>query len=145
LAKTCGSDQTGTSGSIISPNYPNPYYNSDACSWNINAPAGTFITLNITSLWLESCCDFLFILSPQNCSNAFSKRLTSRISSLVVTVPQNTVSLALRTDGSVTYTGFNITWTAYPSCAAFVNTLYLNYAGLNLQVCARVKFAYLFD
>jgi CUB domain len=135
LTKTCGSDKNGTSGIIETANYPYSYDNNASCSWNIAAPAGSFITLNITSLLLEPCCDFLYILWPQNCSSVINKRLTGKLSSNIITVPQNTVSLALLTDSRVAYSGFSIRWTAIPYCVFSINTYYYNNAFFYPQVC----------
>jgi hypothetical protein len=136
LVKNCGSNQTGLAGLIQSPNYPNAYNNNANCVWNINAPAGNYITLSITSLWLEPCCDFLFVLSPQTCSNFVTnnKRLTGRTAPNIITVPQNSVQLVFISDSSVVYPGFEISWTAAPSCAANLTSFYNSLAGISPQV-----------
>jgi hypothetical protein len=141
VAKTCGNDQTGTSGIIQSPNYPNLYNGSCACYWNIKAPSGTFITLNITSLFLQDQKAFFFILFPQNCSRVFNKTLPGYYSSYIITVPQNTVSLAFTTLIDNVGSGFYISWTssASLSCANVVNGLYLSSAGFPLQVGAHAQ------
>ena len=46
---------TGTSGNIASPNYPQPYNNSENCTYSIRASQPSSFTLNFTSFNLESC------------------------------------------------------------------------------------------
>jgi hypothetical protein len=121
FVKNCGSDLTGSSGYILSPNYPNAYGNNVACGWNITSPAGTVITLNITSFYTENIADKLYIFLPQNCSSAVGKFLTGNLSPQIITIPQNQVSLYFVSDASISYSGFNISWSAPPTCADFVN------------------------
>ena len=124
--KNCGSDQTGTSGNIQSPNYPSAYGSGTACVWNINAPPGTTINLNVTSFYTENSYDKLFILFPQNCSLVNGSILTGNLFPQRITIPQNTVSLYFYSDTIINYSGFNINWSASSSsrssnCVAFVN------------------------
>ena len=121
FVKNCGADQTGSSGSITSPNFPAPYSSNTSCVWNINAPIDTYIHINITSFFIENFDDRLFILLPQNCSYAVGKYLTGNLNPQSVTIPQNTASLYFYSDSSINYSGFNISWTAATNCAAYVN------------------------
>jgi CUB domain len=122
FVKNCGSDLSGSSGNILSPNYPGAYGNNVACGWNITSPAGTVITLNITSFYVENIADKFYILLPQNCSSAVGKYVTGNLSSQIITIPQNQVSLYFVSDGSISYSGFNISWSAPTTCTAFVNS-----------------------
>jgi hypothetical protein len=117
--KNCGSDQTGTSGSIQSPNYPINYGDKVMCSWNINAPAGTVITLNFTYFYTDQGGDYFHVLLPQDCSPVV-KRFGGRLSPQVITVPQNTAALFFRSDSQISYTGFTMNWYATPTCSSFV-------------------------
>lgn len=49
----CGGIQTGESGVISSPNYPNVYGRWTHCSWLLEAPEGHIITLTFTDFHLE--------------------------------------------------------------------------------------------
>ena len=124
FVKNCGTDQSGTSGNIRSPNYPSPYNNRDACVWNINAPAGTTINLDITAFVTESNFERLFILLPQSCNYANGNYLTGNVSPQSITIPQNTASLYFYSDTSVTLPGFNINWSAVSTITATATATY---------------------
>ncbi|KAK7823854.1 hypothetical protein U0070_020525 [Myodes glareolus] len=49
----CGGIQTGQSGAISSPNYPNVYGRWTQCSWLLEAPEGHIITLTFSDFHLE--------------------------------------------------------------------------------------------
>ena len=49
----CGGKLKKLSGSFSSPNWPNGYQNNIACKWDIEAPLGSKIELNITGFELE--------------------------------------------------------------------------------------------
>lgn len=49
----CGGIQTGESGVISSPNYPNVYARWTQCSWLLEAPEGHIITLTFNDFHLE--------------------------------------------------------------------------------------------
>jgi Fe-S cluster assembly iron-binding protein IscA len=130
--KNCGSDFTGSSGRILSPSYPINYDANSMCNWNINAPAVTVITLNITYFYTEQGTDYFHVLLPQACSPVI-KPLAGRLAPQAITVPQNNVSLFFRSDSSISYTGFTIDWYATPTCSSFVrNNLPTN----STQACA---------
>ena len=121
FVRNCGADQSGTSGLILSPNYPSAYPASSYCLWNIDAPAGTTLTLNIAAFSIENSFDRVFILLPQNCSYAVGKYLTGNTAPQTLIVAQNTASIYFYTDTSVHFSGFNISWSASANCAAYVN------------------------
>uniref|UniRef100_A0A8C6W9S3 Cubilin n=1 Tax=Nannospalax galili TaxID=1026970 RepID=A0A8C6W9S3_NANGA len=50
----CGGIQTGESGVISSPNYPNIYSRGSYCSWLLDAPEGHTITLTFSDFDIES-------------------------------------------------------------------------------------------
>ena len=111
--KNCGSSQTGLSGTILSPNYPNNYGNNDFCEWTISSPPGTSITLSLNALATENGYDRLYILRPSSCSAMYPT--IPFITGGRVALPstgQNSVTIYFYSDNSVVSTGFNITWTA---------------------------------
>jgi hypothetical protein len=122
FVRNCGSNYTGSNDTILSPNYPLAYGNNLACIWNIVAPAGTVITLNITAFNTENNADKLYIFLPQNCTSAIGKYLTGNLSPQMFTIPQNQVSLYFVSNGNVSYSGFNISWTARSTCASVINS-----------------------
>jgi CUB domain len=124
--RSCGSDLSGTSGTIQSPNYPLSYNTSIVCNWNILAPAGTVITLNFTAFYTENGFDFFHVLLPQDCSNV-GKRFAGRLGPQVITVHQNSASLFFRSDSIIAYSGFNLNWYATPTCKTSAKA-YLPYA-----------------
>lgn len=123
FVKNCGIDQTGDAGSILSPNFPSAYGNNVQCGWNITGPAGSIITLNITSFYTENSADKLYIFWPQNCSSVVGKELSGSLSPQIVNVPQNQVSLYFVSDNNVSYSGFNINWSALTTCTSAVTNI----------------------
>jgi CUB domain len=61
FVKNCGSNLSGSSGTIQSPNYPNPYGNNANCEWTITSPPNTRINITITAFNTEAIFDRLFI------------------------------------------------------------------------------------
>lgn len=49
FSAACGGVQSGESGAISSPNYPEPYSNLNRCSWVLEAPEGKTITVSNVS------------------------------------------------------------------------------------------------
>ena len=134
FVKNCGFDQSGSFGNIQTPNYPNAYGNAVACVWNINATAGSNITLAITAFQTESYNDRLFILKDNtyfyysyyyygSCSYANGSYLSGSLSPRTITINQNTVALYFYSDESISYSGFNINWysSTANNCTSFVN------------------------
>lgn len=52
---------TTTPQTLDSPGYPNDYANGMSCDWNVTAPVGDVIYIQLTFLETEGCCDFLTI------------------------------------------------------------------------------------
>ncbi|KAK2531299.1 Cubn [Columba livia] len=116
MFEACGGIQSGESGVISSPNYPEPYSNMNRCSWLLEAPEGDTITLTFTAFHVEhhSLCkwDSVTILnggSPGSpvigkyCGNTSPGTIRSGSSKLVV---------IFNSDHSVQRGGFYATWTA---------------------------------
>ncbi|KAK3531790.1 hypothetical protein QTP70_029748, partial [Hemibagrus guttatus] len=61
--KDCGSEKTGPSGSLSSPNHPNPYPHQQRCTWHIFAEKGQVIQLSFHNFSLETqdACEFDYV------------------------------------------------------------------------------------
>lgn len=46
----------GSSGTLLSPNYPQVYQPNMTCTWIITVPEGKFVRLKLTSFYLEDSC-----------------------------------------------------------------------------------------
>ena len=46
----------GSSGTLLSPNYPQVYKPNMTCTWIITVPEGKFVRLKLTSFYLEDSC-----------------------------------------------------------------------------------------
>jgi hypothetical protein len=128
--KNCGSDQSGTAGGIIqSPQYPSDYANNLLCIWNIRAPAGSVITLNVTAFNIEQDRDFFYALRPQDCSTSLigRPRLTGLLSPQFFAIPQSSASIFFRSDATNGKSGFSLAWNAVASnCTGYVKANILN-------------------
>ena len=57
----CGGSYGGTSGSISSPNYPNPYGFNEDCRYTIQSSNGKSITLTFVDFNTEGGFDFVTV------------------------------------------------------------------------------------
>ena len=57
FAATCGGTYSGNAGSLLTPDFPNPYANNLDCEWFIRAPTGHFLTFNFPVFSTESAHD----------------------------------------------------------------------------------------
>ena len=53
VAPGCGGEYTSNNGTIISPNYPNPYTDDSECVWTVTVDPGDVISLNFTNMDIE--------------------------------------------------------------------------------------------
>ncbi|CAF99391.1 unnamed protein product, partial [Tetraodon nigroviridis] len=90
----CGGNLTGSSGFILSPNYPHPYPHSKDCDWLIAVNSDYVLSL-------------AFIGNSRLIGSFQDSKLPERIES-----SSNTLYLAFRSDGSVSYTGFHLEYKA---------------------------------
>ena len=115
FVKNCGSNLSGTGGSIISPSYPNIYGNNNYCEWTITSTTAKSINITIVAFSTEAPHDKLVILDSATC--ALATPVLSG-SAPQITVPQTIatgkkkLTLLFYTDSSVVATGFNLTWKA---------------------------------
>ena len=67
----CGHSSTldaSGGGSIGSPNYPRNYDNNHRCYWYIQSNPGTAILIQVRQFHLETCCDYLQVMTSQTTS-----------------------------------------------------------------------------
>ncbi|XP_046746481.1 cubilin-like [Diprion similis] len=110
----CGGVLTTSSGSFISPNYPQPYYHTAECNWNITVAHGSVIQFIIVDLQLEerSQCPFDFVEITEGISG-HTKSLGKYCSSDHPTYIQTTTNIArirFHTDYSNAGRGFHINY-----------------------------------
>ncbi|XP_017913579.1 PREDICTED: CUB and sushi domain-containing protein 3-like [Capra hircus] len=108
----CGGNLTGSSGFILSPNFPHPYPHSRDCDWTITVNADYVISLAFISFSIEPNYDFLYIYDGPDSNSPLigsfqDSKLPERIES-----SSNNMHLAFRSDGSVSYTGFHLEYKA---------------------------------
>uniref|UniRef100_A0AAQ4NQP8 CUB and Sushi multiple domains 3a n=1 Tax=Gasterosteus aculeatus aculeatus TaxID=481459 RepID=A0AAQ4NQP8_GASAC len=108
----CGGNVTGSSGFILSPNYPHPYPHSKDCDWLIAVHSDYVISLAFISFSIEPNYDFLYIYDGSDSSTHLigsfqDSKLPEKIEST-----SNFMYLAFRSDGSVSYTGFHLEYKA---------------------------------
>jgi uncharacterized membrane protein YcfT len=109
--RNCGGTQTGSSGTILSPNFPNNYNNNAICEWLIAAPLGTTLQLNVTSFDTEFYTDVVWIMAPATCE-VYTSYYGKMIPGYTNIIGNNTVGVIFVSDSSITCRGFNITWRA---------------------------------
>ncbi|KAJ8267678.1 hypothetical protein COCON_G00128500 [Conger conger] len=108
----CGGNLTGTSGFILSPNYPHPYPHSKDCDWLIAVNSDYVLSLAFISFSIEPNYDFLYIYDgPDSNSNLIGSFQDSKLPERIES-SSNTMHLAFRSDGSVSYAGFHLEYKA---------------------------------
>uniref|UniRef100_A0A8C6YAA3 CUB and Sushi multiple domains 3 n=1 Tax=Naja naja TaxID=35670 RepID=A0A8C6YAA3_NAJNA len=108
----CGGNLTGSSGFILSPNFPHPYPHSRDCDWTITVNNDYVISLAFISFSIEPNYDFLYIYDGPDSNSPLigsfqDSKLPERIES-----SSNSMHLAFRSDGSVSFTGFHLEYKA---------------------------------
>uniref|UniRef100_A0A673LGJ5 CUB and sushi domain-containing protein 3-like n=1 Tax=Sinocyclocheilus rhinocerous TaxID=307959 RepID=A0A673LGJ5_9TELE len=108
----CGGNLTGSSGFILSPNFPHPYPHSKDCDWLIAVNSDYVLSLAFISFSIEPNYDFLYIYDGPDSNSPLigsfqDSKLPERIES-----SSNTMYLAFRSDGSVSYIGFHLEYKA---------------------------------
>jgi hypothetical protein len=113
FVRNCGSIQTGTSGLILSPNFPASYGNNLYCEWYITAPTRRAITLTINSFSSEYGPDRLFFQRLPTCESAITTPFLTGILNGTATLSfaQNQLLLAFYSDSSLSTGSFSISWT----------------------------------
>ncbi|EFX86770.1 hypothetical protein DAPPUDRAFT_307763 [Daphnia pulex] len=103
--------ETGTGGSIISPNYPTGYNNGDSCGWFLTAENGNRIAVVIHNLDTESGFDVLTILDGVTGESPVLVELSGQASNFAVLSTQPSIFVGFTSDSSVNGPGFNASWT----------------------------------
>uniref|UniRef100_A0A3Q3KHT9 CUB and Sushi multiple domains 3a n=1 Tax=Monopterus albus TaxID=43700 RepID=A0A3Q3KHT9_MONAL len=108
----CGGNVTGSSGFILSPNYPHPYPHSKDCDWLIAVHSDYVISLAFISFSIEPNYDFLYIYDgPDSGTHLIGSFQDSKLPEKIEST-SNFMYLAFRSDGSVSYTGFHLEYKA---------------------------------
>ncbi|KAL2084354.1 hypothetical protein ACEWY4_019872 [Coilia grayii] len=107
----CGGNVTGSSGFILSPNYPHPYPHSKDCDWFITVHTDYVISLAFISFSIEPNYDFLYIYDGSSSSQLIGTFQDSKLPEKVEST-SNVMHVAFRSDGSVSYTGFHLEYKA---------------------------------
>ncbi|MEQ2200593.1 CUB and sushi domain-containing protein 3, partial [Xenoophorus captivus] len=108
----CGGNVTGSSGFILSPNYPHPYPHSKDCDWLIAVHSDYVISLAFISFSIEPNYDFLYIYDgPDSSAHLIGSFQDSKLPEKIEST-SNLMYLAFRSDGTVSYTGFHLEYKA---------------------------------
>ncbi|MBZ3876498.1 CUB and sushi domain-containing protein 1 [Sciurus carolinensis] len=111
----CGGYIHGRSGTVLSPGFPDFYPNSLNCTWTIEVSHGKGVQLTFHTFHLESSHDYLLITEDGSFSEPVA-RLTGSV--LPHTIKAGlfgnfTAQLRFISDFSISYEGFNITFSEY--------------------------------
>ncbi|XP_062981165.1 CUB and sushi domain-containing protein 1 [Elgaria multicarinata webbii] len=111
----CGGYIHGKSGTILSPGFPDFYPNSLNCTWTIEVSHGKGVQLIFHTFHLESSHDYLLITEDGSFTEPVA-RLTGSV--LPPTIKAGlfgnfTAQLRFISDFSISYEGFNITFSEY--------------------------------
>ncbi|XP_052794515.1 deleted in malignant brain tumors 1 protein-like [Mya arenaria] len=116
ISSNCGGYFNGLTGYITSPNYPYEYYNNLHCEYRLSVPSGYMMCLHIEHLDIETCCDHLQLYDgPSSSYNLISSLTTTSATNdteICSMYTGLTMTVVFTTDGTVTLTGFNITFSA---------------------------------
>eukprot|EP00960_Hanusia_phi_P040099 754248-Hanusia_phi.AAC.2 len=120
------------------------YEDGSDCRWIIQPPGASSITLNFTSFALEAGYDFVTI---NQCLGLAAKSLecfgraelvkltgSHRPGSLGLTASSGIVEVLFKTDESVAYPGFTMTWTANISSSALSRYWFVSSKNLHCQM-----------
>lgn len=107
----CGGIYSDDNGNISSPNYPNPYAGERNCEFDISAPQGKVIVLNVLDFDIEghSLCefDYLQIFDGFQADNATSLgRFCGRVKPGIFTSTFNHMHIHFSSDASINGRGF---------------------------------------
>ncbi|XP_036084876.1 CUB and sushi domain-containing protein 1 isoform X1 [Rousettus aegyptiacus] len=111
----CGGYVHGKSGTVLSPGFPDFYPNSLNCTWTIEVSHGKGVQMIFHTFHLESSHDYLLVTEDGSFSEPVA-RLTGSV--LPHTVKAGlfgnfTAQLRFVSDFSISYEGFNITFSEY--------------------------------
>ncbi|XP_025100638.1 cubilin-like isoform X5 [Pomacea canaliculata] len=103
----------GQVGHVTSPNYPSPYYNNADCRWLIYAGSGYVVKVTVLNFSLETGFDFLELYNGiEPSSSSLIIRTSSTPQQSVIHSSGQYMYIRFYSDGSVTYSGFRLTYEA---------------------------------
>ncbi|XP_071826204.1 cubilin-like isoform X2 [Apostichopus japonicus] len=106
-----GDEVTGSSGQIVSPNYPGVYPNDLHVTWTITVEDNYYIRLNITDIQIEACpYDELRIYDGPSNQNGILAVICGSSQNLQVYTTGSSAFLEFTTDTNTVGTGFRIGW-----------------------------------
>ncbi|XP_069479381.1 embryonic protein UVS.2-like [Ambystoma mexicanum] len=112
----CGGTFTGTTGTLTSPNYPFDYPVSTDCTWNIRAPAGYKISLNMVTLrfppQLNCMDDSLSIYDDAKPASSLLGKYCTQFTGTLISYG-NTLRLVLSSQYPKVNTGFLVTYSFF--------------------------------
>ncbi|XP_075718053.1 CUB and sushi domain-containing protein 1 [Rhinoderma darwinii] len=111
----CGGYIHGKSGTILSPGFPDFYPNSLNCTWTIEVSHGKGVQLVFHTFHLESSHDYLLITEDGSFTHPVA-RLTGSVLPPAIKAGlfgNFTAQLRFISDFSISYEGFNITFSEY--------------------------------
>ncbi|XP_078503642.1 CUB and sushi domain-containing protein 1 [Lissotriton helveticus] len=111
----CGGYIHGKHGTILSPGFPDFYPNSLNCTWNIEVTHGKGVQLVFHTFHLESSHDYLLITEDGSFADPVARLTGSVLPPAIKAGLFGNFSAQLRfiSDFSISYEGFNITFTEY--------------------------------
>ncbi|XP_074185389.1 CUB and sushi domain-containing protein 1 isoform X1 [Rhinolophus sinicus] len=111
----CGGYIHGKSGTVLSPGFPDFYPNSLNCTWTIEVSHGKGVQMIFHTFHLESSHDYLLVTEDGSFSEPVA-RLTGSVLPHIIKAGlfgNFTAQLRFISDFSISYEGFNITFSEY--------------------------------
>ncbi|KAK3779189.1 hypothetical protein RRG08_035183 [Elysia crispata] len=132
--QVCGKILTGNGGIFQSPNFPYNYPDNTRCVWTITVDPGFQVRVDLSEISLEEAddCSFDYILIRDG-NNQSAEILAEKCGFSIlcpITSTGNEMFIEFKSDGSVTRSGFQATWSAVNSTTALNDT--------NCQVCRKI-------
>ncbi|CAH2222352.1 Hypothetical predicted protein [Pelobates cultripes] len=111
----CGGYIQGSSGTILSPGFPDFYPNNLNCTWVIETSHGKGVFFTFHTFHLESGHDFLLITENGSFSQPLKRLTGSRLPAPISAGLYGNFTAQLRfiSDFSMSYEGFNVTFSEY--------------------------------
>ncbi|XP_070575424.1 tolloid-like protein 2 isoform X1 [Ptychodera flava] len=108
----CGGTFTSDSGTLVSPSYPSHYSDSADCFYHISTSSGNTITIDISYVDTESCCDYVEVFDGTSRTATSLRRLSgSHISIDPITSSGSNLYIHFHSDSSMSDRGFYATYT----------------------------------
>ena len=107
----CNARYTTSTGAISSPNYPDTYPEYANCTYILDIPDASHITIKFDYLELEYGADVLYFgLGPDPSLNNVDLRFTGYTTPDPLSIPYNQVWFMFLSDGKGRDTGFSFSW-----------------------------------